>query len=223
MPVGSDVISDTVAARVATPTLFRVQRAVVLCASGAIQPAQPAAFIARFPGATGAVLDVTASGQISETVLTTEAAGDQYLDEPAIVLEVGTPAGAPKLLLAQEVQSTGDDIFTCVAQPGLQPAPGTDTHRLASAEILLRRGTGVHPGTKTLTVTPVTSNILDTQGGTDGTAVDIPGDLNASSQPVKAVVGVIATGRFFSFRLSGDNINAVCKYLGAILRGHRSS
>lgn len=220
MAVGTDVISSTAAQRVADPTLFRVQRAVVLCYANS-ELHQPACFVARFPGATDAVIDVTASGGISETVLTTEAAADQYLDEPAVILEVGAPAGAPKLLLAQEVQSTGDDQFICVAQPGLQAAPGADTHRLSAAEILMRRGVGVHPGTKTLTVTPVTSNILDTQGGTDGTAVDIPGDLNAASAPIKAVVGVFATGRFLSFRLTGDNLNSVFKYLGAILRGQR--
>lgn len=218
MAVGSDVISATAAARVADPTLFLVQRAVVLCHAA---EGQPACLIARFPGATGQKVDVLASGLISETVFTTEAAADQYLDEPAIIFEVGTPAGSPVLMLAQEGQSTGDDQFNCIAQPGLQAAPGADTHRFSAVELLMRRGAGVHPGTKTLTVTPVTSNILDTQGGTDGTAVDLPGDLNATPVPVKAVVGVVATGRFLSFRLAGDNLNSAFKYLGAILRGHR--
>lgn len=220
MPVGSDVLSATASARVADPTLFRVQRAVVLChAAGQ----QPACMIARFPGATGAVIDITTSGQISETVLTTEAAADQYFDEPIVVLEQGAPAGPPQLLLAREEQSTGDDLFECVAQPGLQAAPGADTHRYASAEVLLRRGTGVHPGTATMTLTPITSHILDTQGGTVGTAITLPGDLNAASPPVKAVVGINATGRFLSFRLIGTNENSLFKYLGAIIRGHRVS
>ena len=216
MAVGSDLISSTAAQRVADPTLFRVQRAVVLCR--AEQP-QPACFVARFPGSTGTPIDVLASGQITETVFTTEAAADQYLDDPVLIFEVGT--AAPVLMLAQEAQSTGEDVFTCVAQPGLQAAPGSDTHRLSSVEIMARRGAGVHPGTKTLTVTPVTSYILDTQGGTDGTAVDIPGDLNAASQPIKAIIGVNVTGRFLGFRLSGDNLNSVFKYLGALIRGHR--
>ena len=211
------MISSTAAQRVADPTLFRVQRAVVLCHADQ----GPACFVARFPGASGSVLDVTASEVVSENVLTTEAANDQYIEDPVIILEVGAPAGAPQLLLAQEAQSTGDDVFACVAQPGLQAAPGADTHRLGSVEVLMRRGTGVHPGTKTLTVTPVTSHILDTQGGTDGTAVNVPGDLNASSQPIKAVVNATAMGRFLGFRLSGDNDNSLFKYLGAILRGHR--
>ena len=219
MAVGSDVISATASQRVADPTLFRVQRAVVLCHADQ----GPACFIARFPGAIDAQIDVTASEVVSENVFTTEAAADQYIEDPVLVFKaVGS---SPVLMLAQEVQSTGADVFACVAQPGLQAAPGTDTSRLSNIEILIRRGVGIHPGTKTLTVTPVTSFILDTQGGTDGTAVDIPGDLNAASTsaqwPIKAVVNATAMGRFLSFRLSGDNINSVFKYLGAILRGHR--
>lgn len=216
MAVGSDLISSTAAARVADPTLFRVQRAVVLCRAD--QP-QPACLIARFPGSTGTPIDVLASGQITDTVFTTEAAADQYLDEPVIVFEVGV--AAPVLMLAQESQTTGEDVFECVAQPGMQAAPGADTHRLSSVEVLTRRGAGVHPGTKTLTVTPVTSYILDVQGGTDGTAVTVPGDLNAASQPIRAIVGMNTTGRFLGFRLTGDNLNSLFKYLGAVLRGHR--
>ena len=218
MAVGSDVISATASQRVADPTLFRVQRAVVLCHA----EQGPACFIARFPGATNAQNDITISGQVSENVLTTEAAADQYFDEPVLVIKT-VGVAAPAMLLAQEVQSTGVDQFTCVAQPGLQAAPGTDTSRLGSVEVLMRRGVGVHPGTKTLTVTPVTSNILDAQGGTDGTAVDLPGDLNASSAPIKVPVGIVVTARFLGFRLTGDNLNSVFKYLGAILRGHRLS
>ena len=216
MSVGSDVISATAAQRVADPTLFRVQRAVVLCHA----EQGPACFIARFPGTDTAALDVTASGLISESVLTTEAAADQYLEEPVIIFEDPT---TPTLRLAQEVQSTGNDVFTCVAQPGLQAAPGADTHRMSNIEVFLRRGVGIHPGTKTLTVTPVTSHILDTQGGTDGTAVDVPGDLNATSSPIKAIVNATAMGRFLSYRLTGDNLNSVFKYLGGIIRGHRVS
>ena len=218
MAVGSDLISSTAAQRVADPTLFRVQRAVVLCRA---EQSQPSCFVARFPGSTGTPIDVLASGQVTETVFTTEAAADQYLDEPVLVFEVG--AAAPVLMLAQESQSTGEDVFECVAQPGLQAAPGADTHRLSSVELLVRRGVGVHPGTKTLTVTPIASHILDTQGGTEGTGVVLPGDLNASSQPVKTPVGVTTVGRFLGFKLVGDNINSLYKYLGAILRGHRVS
>ena len=219
MPIGSDVISATAAARVADPTLFRVQRAVVLCFAAGKQ--EPAAFIARFPGETGEVMDVHASEVISETVFTTEANADQYLEDPAIILEVGV--SVPGLYLARELQSTGADVFSCVAQPGLQAAPGADTHRFSAAEILVRRGAGTHPGTATITITPVTSNVLDTQGGTDGTAVALPGDLNAASTVVKSIVGVVATGRFLSFRATCGNINAAFRYLGAILRGHRVS
>ena len=200
-----------------------VTRAVILC-----HPAtQPGAFIARFPGATPtALVDPSASGRISETIFTADP--NRYDDEAVVVLTI--PAGAPQLLLPQELQSTGDDLFRCTLQTGLAPAASAmsktkyqvmqgDTHRLESVEPLIRRGTGVHPGTATLTITPVSSSILDVQAGTLGTAVDVAG-LNAAS-PVKAPVGAKLTGRFFGFQMVGDNVNSVWRYLGAYLRGRR--
>ena len=213
MAVGTDTGS------VASP----VTRAIVLCHP----TTQPAAFIARFPGLTPAALvDPTASGRISETIFTADP--NRYDDEAVIVFT--TPTVAPVLMLPQELQSTGADAFRCTMQTGLVPAEGAmskakyqatkgDTHRLESVEPLVRRGVGVHPGTATLTVTPFFSNILDIQAGTAGTAVDIAG-LNAAS-PVKAPVGAKTTGRFFGFKMEGDTINSVWRYLGAYLRGRR--
>ena len=208
---------------VITNTNFRVQRAVVLCRP----TGTPAAFLAKFMGPAGDTMDVTGSARISENVLTTSP--NQYDDEPVIVYELN--ADVAKMNLAQELQSTGDDLFLTRSQTGLTPVQGgsqqkgmagiTDTHRLGSVELFLRRGSGVMPGTRAMQISPVTSNILDIQAGTVGTGKAVPG-LNATT-PVKAPVGGVETGRFFGFRLEGSNVNSVFRYLGGLLRGHRTT
>ena len=159
-------------------------------------------------------MKITGSGRVGENVFTSEP--EHYEDEPVLVY---TFAGATKLMLPQELQSTGDDTFVPFMRTGLQPCPGEpDIHRLEAIEPLLRRGSGVHPGTKEITVAPITSNILDKPTGIPGIGVLIPG-LDATSQPVKAPVGVIQTARFLGLQLFGPNTNCVFRYLGAILRG----
>ena len=214
--IGSDVIDHI-------PN-FRIQRAVVLC-----RPTiAPAAFIARFMGPASDTMDVTGSGRVSETILTSAPA--QYDDEPVIAYELSAKVAV--MNLAQELQSTGDDLFLCSQQTGLTPAQGGisqkkqaltsgDTHRLESVEIFMRRGSGTMPGTKTMQISPLTSNILDIQAGTVGVAKTIPGLDSAS--PVKAPVGGIVTGRFFGFKLEGSNVNSAFRYLGALLRGRRQT
>ena len=195
---------------------FDCNRAVILCHPDTPQH-PPACFLAKFPGGGGHPLKITGSGRISETVFTTEP--NQYEDEPVIVY---TREGVTKLMLPQELQSTGDDTFVVLMRTGLQATPGTDTHREEAIEPLLRRGAGVHPGTQELLLAPVTSNILDTRSGTPGTAVPVPG-LNDTVQPVKVPVGIFQAARYLGFTLFGSNDNCVFRYLGAILRGRRLS
>lgn len=198
---------------------FDCNRAVILCHPDTpLHP--PAAFIARFPGGreAEAPMKITGSGRVSENIFTSEP--EQYQDEPVLVYT--TAAGVTKLMLAQELQSTGDDIFVPLMRTGLQPTPGMDTHRLEAVEPLLRRGAGTNPGTATLTVAPVTSNILDAANGSPGTGYVIP-SLEATSQPVRAPIGQVQSARWLGFTLFGDNTNCVFRYLGAILRGRRLS
>lgn len=195
---------------------FDCNRAIILCHPDTpLHP--PACFLAKFPGGDGGPhpMKITGSGRISETVFTSEP--NQYLDEPAMVY---TLEGSTKLMLAQELQSTGDDTFVPLMRTGLQPAPGIDVHRLEAVEPLLRRGVDVHPGTQEITVAPITSNILDEPTGTPGTGYLVP-SLNATSQPVKVPIGQVQTARFLGFTLFGPNTNCVFRYLGAILRGRR--
>jgi len=196
---------------------FDCNRAVVLCHPDTPEH-PPACFLARFPGSDGGAglpMKITGSGRISESVFTAEP--DRYEDEPVLVYTFG---GATKLMLPQELQSTGDDLFAVYMRTGLQKAPEVDTHRLEAIEPLLRRGVGVHPGTQTLTVAPVVSYILDKPTGTPGIGVLVPG-LNDTSQPVKVPVGMFQTARFLGLQMFGDNANSVFRYLGAILRGRR--
>ena len=203
---------------------YRIQRAIVLCRP----QIAPAAFVAKFMGPASDKMDVTGSGRVSESIFTADP--NRYEDEPVIAYELS--AKVSKMNLAQELQSTGDDLFLCREQTGVVPAQGAvsktkyqvtsgDTHRLESAELFLRRGTGTMPGTASMQVAPVTSNILDTQAGTLGVAKSIPG-LNSAS-PIKAPVGGLSTGRFFGFRLEGSNVNSVFRFLGALLRGRRTT
>lgn len=197
------------------PTNSTTYKAIVLCRAST---SQPACFIATFN------VIPRASGRVSENVFSS--AANNIVDE----VLVGLPA---KLFLGSELQSTGTDTFTVKLYTGLQAArlaPGTmkefsmtggETHRVESLELFLRRGAGqTHPGTATINATPVTSNVLDTQAGTLGTAVVVPG-LNTTPSPVKAVVGFDSTGRFFGFQLTGANANMTFRYLGALLRGRR--
>ena len=194
---------------------FDCNRAVILChPETPLHP--PAAFIARFPGGPGDALGamkITGSGRISENVFSGEP--NAYEDEPVLIY---THGGTTKLMLPQELQSTGDDTFVARLRTGLQPVPEDSTYRLEAIEPFLRRGVGVHPGTKEITAAPVTSNILDEPTGTVGTGVLVPG-LNDASQPVRAPVGMIQTARWVGCQLFGPNTNCVFRYLGAILRG----
>lgn len=195
---------------------FDCNRAVVLCHPDTpLHP--PACFLARFPGGTGKTspMKITGSGRVSETVFTTEP--DQYLDEPVLVYT--TAEDVTKLMLAQELQSTGDDTFVALARSGLQSVPGVDTHRLEAIEPLIRRGAGVHPGTREITVAPIASQTLE-EIGTLGIGALVPA-LNDTVQPVKVPVGLFQTARFLGFQLFGTNTNCVFRYLGAILRGRR--
>lgn len=192
---------------------FDCNRAVILCHPDTPQH-PPACFLAKFPGGGGRPLKITGSGRISESVFTTEP--NRYEDEPVIVY---TFEGVTKLMLPQELQSTGDDTFMTMMRTGLQPSPGVDTHRLEAFEVFLRRGVGVHPGTKEIFLAPVTSNVLD-EVGTPGTGIAIPG-LDATSQPVKVPVGIFRSARFIGLQLFGTNVDSVFRYLGAILRGRR--
>ncbi len=200
---------------------------------------QPAAFIALYPGAASGVdgtpaanpLDITASGRITENVFTSQA--QNYEDEPVIAF-ITTLNPNTQMLLPQELQSTGDDVFRCIQQTGIQPPAGDiskrqfrimqgDTHRLESIEPFLRRGPGVHPGAKIMRLAVTSSNVLDSQEATVGSTVSanmkVPGLDSAS--PVKAIIGTTTRGRFFGFKLKGSNPDSVFQYLGALLRGRR--
>lgn len=201
-----------------------VTRAIILCNPSTA----PAAFIARFPGrsdgaeGTPAPLDITASQRVTENTFTSALSSQRYEDEPVVAFVVSA-ATSVNLLLAQELQSSGLDAFRCIIQPGLQPNPGADTHRAESVELMLRRGPGQsHPGTAIMSVAPVTSNILDNQGGTVGTQKDVPG-LGDATSPIKAPIGQLVTGRFLSFNLRGTNVNSVLRYLGSFVRGRRTT
>lgn len=211
--VWSDEITSEGGEVVTGTGVFDCNRAVVLCHPDTPQH-PPACFIARFPGGGGHPLKITGSGRISETVFTTEP--NQYVDEPVIVYTI---EGVTKLMLPQELQSMGDDTFVSLMRTGLQPSPGVDTHRLEAFEVFLRRGVGIHPGTKEVFLAPITSNVLD-EVGTPGTGIPLPG-LDASSQPVKVPVGIFRSARFIGFQLFGTNVDSVFRYLGAILRGRR--
>ena len=192
---------------------LRVQRAVVLCNPST----KPAAFIVQFTGAVGTI-DVSASGVIGENAFSL--GSQQYHDEGVIVYELAAGNAAAVLALPQELQSTGDDTFTALMQTGLQQVPGQDSSRLESTEFFLRRGAAVHPGTATMTMRPLSSHVLDVQGGTVGAAVTVDG-LNGTA-PIKAITGADdIRGRFFGFRLEGANINSAFRYLGSVLRGRR--
>jgi hypothetical protein len=73
-----------------------------------------------------------------------------------------------------------------------------------------------------MSVAPVTSNILDNQGGTVGTDKEFPG-LGDATAPVKAPIGQLVTGRFLAFQLKGTNVNSVLRYLGSLIRGRRTT
>lgn len=218
-----------------TPTVNDpVSSGVVLCAPNT----QPAPFLARFGGlqadpVTGdpatVGLDITVSGRLWETV---HSAAGQYEGDPGIVYQA--PTGNPtKLMLAQELQSTGDDTFLTMVQTRLIPTFGKpdpeerrprtagDTSRIESLEPLIRRGVGQMPGVSRVAVVPVTSNVLTVQGGTIGTATEIP-DLN-SAPPVKAPVTAFATGRFVGLQVLGTNLQSIVRYLGAYIRGRRQT
>ena len=193
---------------------FDCHRAVILCHPDTpVHP--PAAFIAKFPGGGQVAhpMKLTGSGRISSNVFTSEP--EHYEDEPVLVYTI---EGATKLMLPRELQSTGDDLFITRMRTGLQPVPEDSAYRLEAIEPFLRRGAGVHPGTREITAAPIWSNILDEPTGTAGTGVLVPG-LNDASQPVRAPVGVIQTARWVGHQLYGLNTNCVFRYLGAILRG----
>ena len=184
---------------------------------------QPYAFIADFKSLIGGQpIDMTGSAIIDEnTFAATPAAGleSNYHNDP-VILYSALAQTTSRIVTPVELESSGEDAFVAEIYPGLQPAPGTDDHRLESMEPFLRRGSGTMPGTKTITISPVVSNILDIQGGTVKTAVAVP-DLDAASQPIKAIVGGVATGRYFSFKLLADNKQSVLRFLGLALRGRR--
>ena len=192
---------------------FDCNRAVILCHPDTpVHP--PAAFLAKFPGGTAGPMKLTGSGRVSENMFTTQP--EHYEDEPVLVYTV---EGTTKLMLPQELQSTGDDLFIPRMRTGIQPAPGEpDSHRLEAIELFLRRGAGVHPGTQEITVAPITSDILDKPTGHSGIGVLVPG-LNDTSQPVRVPVGMVQRARFLGLQLFGPNTNCVFRYLGAILRG----
>lgn len=194
---------------------FDCNRAVVLCHPDTpLHP--PACFIARFPGGPGAAapMRITGSGRVSETVFTSEP--NQYVDEPVLVYTIG---GVAKLMLAQELQSTGDDTFVAMMRTFLHPIPELDTHRVEAIEPLIRRGVGVHPGTAEITLVPLVSHILDVHTPAGGVGATVPG-VNVAS-PVKAPVGFFETARHIGLQLFGANTDSVFRYLGAILRGRR--
>jgi len=163
-----------------------------------------------------APLDVTASGRISETVKS--GVNTHYEDEAVIVYDVAE-ANTNKLMLPVELEDDLDDVFRMDVISGLQPAPGADTHRVSSIEPLIRRGPGTFPGDKLLQLSPISSNVLDTQGGTLGTLKDIP-DVDVATPP-RTPVGFDTRGRFFGYRIRGSNIHSLLRLLGTFLRGHR--
>jgi len=189
---------------------FSVDRGVTVCQV----ETQPIAFVTDY------LMDMMASGLVSETVFTAGTPANNILEDAATIHRATGDTTNARLMLPVELSATGTDLFTAEIRSGVQPAPGGDSHRLEAVEPLLRRATGTMPGTATITVAPVYSNILDVQGATLGTAVAML-DLESAVQPVKAVVGINATGRFFGFQLLAANANAVLRFMGAILHGRR--
>ena len=199
---------------------FDCNRAVVLCNPDSPHH-PPACFIARFPGATstdGLPMKITGSGRVSETVFTTEP--NQYVDEPILCY---TFNGVTKLMLAQELQSTGDDQFVAHMRTDIYPVPDVDTHRVEAIEPFVRRGTGIHPGDAELTVAPITSFTQERHTGFARLGKLIPGLNNATSAiPVKVpIIGSLESARWIGLQMFGTNVDCVFRYLGAIIRGRR--
>ena len=200
-----------------------VMRAVILCSPSD----NPGAFIARFPGRSDGAggspgpLEITASGRITENQFTSALSAQRYEDEAVVAFRVSANTSA-QVMLAQEIQSSGVDVFRCIVQPSVQANPGADTHRAEAVEMFIRRGPGqTHPGSRLMSVAPVTSNILDNQGGTVGTERVF--GLSAAVSPVKAPIGQMATGRFLSWYLKASNVNSAFRYLGSLIRGRRTT
>lgn len=104
--------------------------------------------------------------------------------------------------------------FTCEIRPGLQGLPGRDVFRISSLEPFLRRGGGYNA----VQIFPLSSNVLDTLGGSQGQRTDE--DLTVA--PVKGIVPQDVTGRFYGWRLTADS-NRTIRYMGALARGRRLS
>jgi hypothetical protein len=116
----------------------------------------------------------------------------------------------------------GDDEidFSCFLQTGLQPVGEVNKVEI---EVFLHRGADHGE----CTLSPVSSYILDTQGGTVGTGQTI--DLEATNL-VRDVRGFNASGRFIGLKLewqsrvpeaeTGPEEGGIVRYKGAILTGY---
>jgi hypothetical protein len=58
---------------------------------------------------------------------------------------------------------------------------------------------------------------------TDGTeSVSVPINLELPDEPVRADVGVTATGRFIGLRYEFDNADAIVEYKGAVTKAEKA-
>lgn len=87
----------------------------------------------------------------------------------------------------------GDQEYTGFWQPGLAIVPQQAPHRIEEMEVFARR----QPGGGTMTIKPVFSNLLDTTGGTLGSAVSV--DL-AELLKIRDLRGTDIRGRFLGLR-----------------------
>lgn len=86
-----------------------------------------------------------------------------------------------------------DEDFSGFWQPGIGSVPGVLPYRIEEIEVFARR----QPAAGTLTIKPVTSNLLDVEGGTVGAGISM-----ALTMPtfVRDLRGTDARGRFLGLR-----------------------
>ena len=139
------------------------------------------------------------------------AMGSRMVYEDAKVLVFTSTAGAQKSYTLEGTSDAGT-AFDVMWRSGLTPTPKLQTHRIEGVEPFMTRAAtfGV------IQVAPVTSNILDTVGGSVGAMVDV--DLTRVK--VFSLTSLDARGRFLGLKFSGSSSDLPA-YQGAAIYGRR--
>lgn len=139
------------------------------------------------------------------------AMGSRMVYEDAKVLVFTSTAGAQKSYTLEGTSDAGT-AFDVMWRSGLTPTPKLQTHRVEGVEPFMTRAAtfGV------IQVAPVTSNILDTVGGSVGAMVDV--DLTRVK--VFSLTSLDARGRFLGLKFSGSSSDLPA-YQGAAIYGRR--